>query len=68
VPAEDRETVDATAAPALPEGSEPMQPRPVQWTWLATLQVPWGPHAAGRCFGPGKLRIEPDLIVSAVVL
>lgn len=40
----------------------------VQWTWHATLQVPWGPHTPGRRFGPGKLRIEPEHIVSAMVL
>jgi 4'-phosphopantetheinyl transferase EntD len=40
----------------------------IQWTWHATLQVPWGPHAPGRRFGPGQLRIEPEHIVSAVVL
>jgi len=38
------------------------------WTWQATLQVPWGPHAPGQRFGPGQLCIEPELIVSAVVL
>ena len=38
------------------------------WRWHATLMVPWGPHAPGQRFGPGQLRIEPGLIVSAVVL
>jgi 4'-phosphopantetheinyl transferase EntD len=40
----------------------------VEWRWHATLQLPWGAHAAGQRFGEGRLRIEPELIVSAVVL
>lgn len=38
------------------------------WRWHATLQVPWGPYAAGQRFGPGALRIEPELIASGVIL
>ena len=49
-----------------PAGSEP--DHGVSWTWQATLQVAWGPHAPGKRFGPGKLRVEHDHIVSAVVL
>jgi 4'-phosphopantetheinyl transferase EntD len=38
------------------------------WTWYAELQVPWGHLAAGQRLGPGKLGIDRDLILTAVVL
>jgi 4'-phosphopantetheinyl transferase EntD len=38
------------------------------WTWWAELQVPWGQLAPGRRMGPGKLSIDNDLIVTAIVL
>jgi enterobactin synthetase component D / holo-[acyl-carrier protein] synthase len=38
------------------------------WLWYAELQVPWGHLAPGWRTGPGKLSIDNDLIVSAIVL
>jgi 4'-phosphopantetheinyl transferase EntD len=65
-------TAERHAGPVGPTSppitSRPAPPLGTQWAWHATLQVPWGPHAPGQRFGPGKLRIEPDLIVSGVVL
>lgn len=48
--------------------AEAAESEAVGWTWVATLQVPWGPYAAGQRFVPGRLRLEQELIVSAVVL
>jgi len=39
-----------------------------QWTWRATLQTPWGEHLPGERFEPGRLSIDRELILSAVVL
>lgn len=39
-----------------------------EWTWRATLQVAWGSLSPGQGFAPGRLRIERELIASAVVL
>lgn len=39
-----------------------------RWVWHATLQVPWGSHAAGHRFAPGQLHLDHTLIASAVVL
>ncbi len=41
---------------------------PDTWTWHAELQVAWGHLAAGQRLGPGKLGIDRDLILTAVVL
>jgi 4'-phosphopantetheinyl transferase EntD len=36
--------------------------------WQATLQVPWGPFAAGQSFSPGWLSIDAEWIGTGVVL
>jgi 4'-phosphopantetheinyl transferase EntD len=36
--------------------------------WQATLQVPWGPFAAGQRFEPGWLSIDPSWVLTGVVL
>ena len=36
--------------------------------WRATLQVPWGPFAAGRSFEPGWLCIDESWVLTGVVL
>lgn len=36
--------------------------------WHATLQVPWGPFAAGQRFEPGWLSIDADWVLTGVVL
>lgn len=36
--------------------------------WQATLQVPWGPFAAGQRFAPGWLSIDPSWVLTGVVL
>ncbi len=38
------------------------------WLWHAELQVPWGHLRPGQRFGPGKLSIDAELILSAIVL
>lgn len=38
------------------------------WIWDAELQVPWGGLSPGRKLGPGRLRMEADLIVTSIVL
>ena len=41
---------------------------PGGWTWHAELQVPWGAYAAGERFGPGRLGIDSEWIVSGITL
>jgi len=36
--------------------------------WQAELQVPWGPFRAGQRFGPGRLGIDDDWIVTGIAL
>jgi 4'-phosphopantetheinyl transferase EntD len=38
------------------------------WTWHAELQVPWGAYRAGERFGPGRLGIDAEWIVSGIAL
>jgi 4'-phosphopantetheinyl transferase EntD len=38
------------------------------WSWQATLQVAWGPFERGRRFGTGKLKLDAQLISSAIAL
>jgi 4'-phosphopantetheinyl transferase EntD len=38
------------------------------WDWQAELQVPWGAYAAGERFGPGRLGIDSEWIVSGIAL
>ena len=47
-----------------------LEPAPGEgrWTWRATLQTAWGHHLPGARFEPGRLSIDRELILSAVVL
>src|SRR6185295_557413 len=36
--------------------------------WQAQLQVPWGPFRSGQRFGPGRLGIDGDWIVTGIAL
>jgi len=38
------------------------------WVWNAELQVAWGELTPGQKFGPGRLSLDADLIVTAIVL
>ena len=52
--------IELGAASALQRGTERL--------WHAELQVPWGHLQPGQRFGPGKLSIDAELILSAIVL
>lgn len=41
---------------------------PGSWLWQAELQVPWGAYGAGERFGPGRLGIDTEWIVSGIAL
>jgi 4'-phosphopantetheinyl transferase EntD len=41
---------------------------PGRWRWQAELQLPWGPFRPGQRFGPGRLGIDGDWIVTGIAL